>query len=127
MTADAPPPEIVLGLDLRPEALPPGLDGVAARLWAEGEFRAALALLYRGALAHLVHRCRAPISRGATEEECLRAARACLPAAAADYFGRLTRAWLVTAYAGLPPASEDASLCEAWRAHFQDAPREARR
>ena len=97
-------PETLFGLDIRPESLPAGLEGVAARLWAEGRIRAALALLYRGALAHLVHRYQAPLAEGATEGDCLRKAREAPAQASADYFARLTRTWLEVAYAGLAPA-----------------------
>lgn len=125
-TSGPEPPETLFGLDIRPGSLPAGLDGIAAGLWAEGHTRAALALLYRGALAHLVHRCQAPISRGATEGDCLRMAVEVLPAPSADYFGRLTRTWLKVAYAGLPPGPGSEALCGEWPAHFQDLYREAR-
>lgn len=121
------PPDILFGMDIRPESLPPGLDAVAAGLWAEGRAREALALLYRGALAHLAHRCRASISRGATEGDCLRKAEAVLPAPALDYFRRLTLAWLSLAYAGLPPGPGAEALCAEWAAHFQPpAPEDGR-
>ena len=120
-------PDILMGLNIRPEALPADLDGAAARLWAGGDARAALALLYRGALAHLVHHGRAPLSAGATEGECLRQARALLPPASADYFGRLTLTWLQAAYAGQPPPPGSEALCGEWRVHFGDAAREADR
>ncbi len=117
-------PEILMGMDIRPETLPAGLDRVASRLWAEGNIRAALALLYRGALAHLVHTHRAPISRGATEGDCLRKAEETLTAPASDYFGRLTRTWLRVAYADLGPEPGSERLCTEWPSHFQQ---EARR
>lgn len=123
VTSVAAPPETLFGLDIRPESLPDGLEGVAASLWAEGRIRAALALLYRGALAHLVHTCKAPLSRGATEGDCLRNATALLPEASAAYFGRLTHTWLEVAYAGLEPAPGAEALCAEWRRHFQSAPR----
>jgi hypothetical protein len=83
-------------------------------------------LLYRGALAHLVYRCKAPLSRGATEGDCLRKAETLLPRTSADYFGRLTRTWLEVAYAGQAPAPGSEALCAEWRRHFQGAPEETR-
>jgi hypothetical protein len=126
ITSEEKLPETLFGMDIRPEALPANLDGVAARLWAEGQIRAALALLYRGALAHLVHRHRGALSRGATEGDCLRKAREILPQAAADYFGRLTRTWLQVAYAGLEPLAGSETLCTEWAQHFRETASEAR-
>jgi hypothetical protein len=126
VTSDAAPPETLFGLDIRPESLPEGLEGIAAQLWAEGRVRAALALLYRGALAHLVHRHRAPLSKGSTEGDCLRKALELLPQPSADYFSRLTRTWLEVAYAGLDPAPGAEALCAEWHRHFQAIPREVR-
>lgn len=117
-------PETLFGMDIRPEFLPAGLEGVAAELWAAGRIRAALALLYRGALAHLVHHYRAPLAKGATEGDCLRKAQAILPPPSADYFERLTRSWLEVAYADLQPAPGAESLCREWHQHFQDSPKE---
>ena len=90
------------------------LDGEARSL-----ARAALALLYRGALAHLVHRYRAPLSKGATEGDCLRKAQEILPQPSSDYFERLTRTWLKVAYADLPPEPGAEALCREWHTHFQ--------
>jgi hypothetical protein len=120
------PPDLLFGLDIRPESLPAGLDREAARLWSEGRTRAALALLYRGALAHLVHHHRAPLSRGATEGDCLRKARELLTPAAADYFARLTRTWLRVAYADLAPLPGSEHLCSEWPSFFREFPGEGR-
>ena len=119
--APAPPPEAILGLDIRPAGLPADLPEAAARLWDQGERRAALALLYRGALAHLVHGLELPLGAGATEGECLRMGGPRLPAAGADYLARLTAAWVHVAYGGQPAAEADRALCAAWSAHFQVA------
>jgi hypothetical protein len=127
VTSDAELPETLFGLDIRPESLPAGLEGVAAELWAAGRIRAALALLYRGALAHLMHRCRAPLAKGSTEGDCLKLAKELLPLASADYFEQLTRTWLKVAYADLQPPQGSESLCLEWPRHFQGGPGEVRR
>jgi hypothetical protein len=126
ITSEEELPETLFGMDIRPEALPPGLAQVAARLWAEGRIRAALALLYRGALAQLVHHHRIPLSRGATEGDCLRKAREVLPQPSSDYFGRLTRTWLRVAYADLAPEPGAEALCAEWSAHFRETADEVR-
>jgi hypothetical protein len=54
----------------------------------------------------------------------VRAARAALPRAGGDYFGRLVAAWQRAAYAGrLPDAGEARALAAEWAPHF--APRTA--
>lgn len=125
-TPTSAPPQTLFGMDIRPESLPAGLEGIAARLWADGRVRAALALLYRGALAHLVHRYKTSLPQGATEGDCLRKAREILPPPSADYFTRLTRTWLAVAYADRMPEPEAESLCREWHQHFQDDPEKVR-
>jgi len=115
----APPPESLLGLDIRPAGLPADLPEAAARLWDLGHRRQALALLYRGALAHLVHRLELPLPASATESECLRLGGAALPGPGAEYFARLTATWLRVAYGGQPAQDQDRDLCAGWAGHFQ--------
>lgn len=113
-----PPPETLFGLDVRPESLPPNLAQLAAQA-AERDPRLALSLLYRGALATLIHRDRMPIDSGDTEGDCLRRVRTVQAADLADYFTRLVAAWSQSAYAGRPPdASIVRSLCIDWGHHF---------
>jgi len=113
-----PPPGAVLGLDIRPESLPADLPEAAARLWDQGDPRGALALLYRGALAHLAHGLGLPLTASATEGECLRLGRQGLPAPGAEYLARLTAAWLSVAYGGRPAPAGARDLCAGWAAHF---------
>ncbi len=113
-------PDTLFGMDIRPENLPADLETVASRLWGEGHIRAALALLYRGALAHLVHRRKVSLSKGATEHDCLLKARQALPPASADYFARLTQAWQSVAYAGMVPGADSEGLCSEWERHFRN-------
>lgn len=108
----APPPSHVRDLDIRPESLPDDVGAEAWRLFASGEERAALALLYRGLLSRLVHEHGAPIRASSTEGECLALARPRLAAQAADYAAQLVAAWQGAVYGGLPPvATEVAALC----------------
>jgi hypothetical protein len=119
--APLPPPEAILGLDIRPDGLPADLPQAAARLWDQGDRRGALSLLYRGALAHLVHGMGLPLGAGSTEGECLRLGGPRLPAEGAEYFTRLTEAWLKVAYGGLPADDADRDLCADWAGHFRPA------
>jgi hypothetical protein len=114
----ATPPARILGLDIRPAGLPPDLPEAAGRLWDQGDTRGALALLYRGALAHLVHGLGVPLTAGATEGDCLRLGGLALAEPGAEYFARLTATWQRVAYGGQPAAGQDRDLCAAWTSHF---------
>jgi hypothetical protein len=116
--AAAPPPTVLLGLDLRAESLPQDVAAEARRLLAEGQAAAALSLLYRGALAWLVAR-EVPLARSATEGDCLRAARAAIGAEPVAFLASLTAAWQACAYAHRQPAPDALeSLLRDWPAHF---------
>ncbi len=84
---------------LAPDAIPADVAGAARRLWAEGRKRRALALLYRASVAGMVARTGAVLVPGATEAQCLRAARALRDEADRDAFGRMVRVWQYAAYA----------------------------
>ena len=116
------PPTALFGLDLRPDSLPADLPAEARRLLLEGNAAAALSLLYRGALAALVSR-RVPLSRSATEGDCLRAARGAIAAEPAAFFASLTMAWQACAYAQRPPSLPVLEgLVRDWPLHFGAAP-----
>ena len=111
-------PDVVFGLDVRPEALPSDLAQLA-RASANADPRLALSLLYRGALVTLIHRDRLRIEHGYTEADCVRRVAATGPQALAAYFGRLVGAWSRTAYGHRPPQPEQiAELCAQWPQHF---------
>ena len=108
-------PSHVQDLDIRPESLPDAIGAAAAQLWQRGEARAALALLYRGALSRLVHAHAVPIRAASTEGECLALARSRLDAQRASFFARLVQAWQLAVYgARLPSADEALALCQAF-------------
>ncbi|HJV22194.1 MAG TPA: DUF4129 domain-containing protein [Holophagaceae bacterium] len=112
-------PEAVAGLDVRPESLPPDVPAEALARFRTGDARGALALLYRGALAALLHRHRLEIPASATEGDCLRAALPVLGADRGEALRRLTGAWVRMAYRGEVPAEADLlELCAAWRGAF---------
>ncbi|MBX3619505.1 MAG: DUF4129 domain-containing protein [Rhizobacter sp.] len=115
----APRPSHVQDLDIRPESLPARIGEAAAALWQRGEQRAALSLLYRGALSRLVHQHAVPIRAASTEGECLALAARRLAPERSAYFGRLVQAWQVAVYGARPP--DDASvtaLCRDFDAQF---------
>jgi len=114
------PPQTLFGLDVRPESLPEDLAAEAARLARAGELAKALSLLYRGALASLLHRDGVELAGGDTEADCLRKSGPRLAAATHSYFARLLLAWQHLAYARRRvPVEEVEALCAAWPAHFE--------
>lgn len=105
-------PSHVRDLDIRPESLPDDVGAAARALWQAGEARAALSLLYRGALSRLVHGHRVPIRAASTEGECARLAARALPAEGSAYFTRLVQCWQSLVYAGRRPDDETVlALC----------------
>ncbi len=64
-------PDVLFGLDVRPESLPDDLPAAARRLLAAGDLRGAVGLLYRGALVALIQDGRIEIARGDTELQCV--------------------------------------------------------
>lgn len=91
-------PSHVRDLDIRPESLPDRIGAAALALWQAGEQRAALSLLYRGALSRLVHDHEVPITAASTEGDCLRLAGRQLDAERLAYVDGLVQAWLQAVY-----------------------------
>ena len=113
------PPSHVNDLDIRPDSLPDDIAGSARLLWQRGEQRAALSLLYRGALSRLVHDHGVAVRSASTEGECVALARAALPAAGGAFFEGLVGAWQIAVYAARwPDAASVAALFDGFDAHF---------
>lgn len=116
-------PSHVRELDIRPESLPDDIGAAAAALWQRGEQRAALSLLYRGALSRLVHQHALPIRAASTEGECVALAAVRLPPERSAFFGRLVQAWQLAVYGGrLPESSSVLALCSDFDTQFRAAP-----
>jgi hypothetical protein len=101
------PSDILTEAHADSEALPDDVPTTARRLWSEGRFRRALALLYRASVESMVARTGTVLVPGATEAECLRAARGLRDAEDRDAFGRAVRVWQYAAYAERLPAQEE--------------------
>jgi len=118
-----PLPSHVGALDIRPESLPDDIGNAASALWKRGQQRAALSLLYRGALSRLVHVHAVPIRAASTEGESVALASRHVDAAAQAYFARLVDAWQLAAYGGrLPPTAAVLALCAGFDAHLPVTP-----
>lgn len=117
----ATPVRSIAGLDIRPESLPGDVPAAADRLWADGQPRAALALIYRATLSRLVHQHGLALSRGASEQECLQRARqhAGLSTERRELSADCTGFWLRAAWAGHYPAtSQWQQLLMRWQQQF---------
>lgn len=112
-------PVTLFGMDVTRESLPEDISTNALRLLQAGDIRAALALLYRASLFHLVH-SGVDIHDGHTEQECAELMREHFTNNAAAqtrvaYFVALTREWQRLAYGHLLPTTEKAQyLCANW-------------
>lgn len=112
-------PDVLFGLDLRAESLPDDIPAAARALLASGDVRAALSLLYRGALRVLIHDRHLTVQEGDTEGDCVRRVDRSGPAALAGYFRKLVDAWGLVAYAHrVPDAAAAQSLVDDWAGHF---------
>lgn len=110
----------LFGLDLRPQSLPDDVAAEALALWRRGEAVAALGLLYRAAISRLIEHDGLRLEPSDTESDCLRRARGLAQHERADYFGAITRAWLLCAYSSARPATELVEdLCARWAAQFE--------
>lgn len=88
--------------------------------WLAGQHRAALSLLYRGALYHLQQEQGLAISRSMTEAECLSLVKT-VPDLYA-YLANIVSIWQRFAYAHQsPPDADIEKLCAAWTEHFKHA------
>ncbi|WP_369978672.1 DUF4129 domain-containing protein [Xanthomonas bundabergensis] len=85
------------------EPLPDDVATIARRLWAEGQHRNALALLYRASVQTVCERANLVLPPGATEAQCLRASRRLPEEADRSLFARMVRTWQYAAYAGRLP------------------------
>jgi hypothetical protein len=102
------------------EPLPPDIATVARRLWAEGQPRRALALLYRASVEAITTRLDAHPPPGATEADCLRLSRRLPEAEDRDAFQRMVRMWQYAAYGQhLPGADEFETLVRTLAQRFR--------
>jgi len=113
------PPDTLFGLDLRADSLPEDIAAAARTLWQAGRHREAMSLLYRGALAALVHREGLALHDSHTEGDILALARQAISAPRHQYLAELTGVWQLIAYAHREPESTQSQrLLAQWQTHF---------
>lgn len=115
----AAPLQEIRGLDIRPESLPDDVVAEVLRLQQEGQRRPAMALLFRATVSRLVHEYRVPLTRGATEGDCLRLARPRLAAEPWQVLAEVSDMWLQVAWAGRQVSEERLQqCCVLWRKYY---------
>lgn len=101
-----PPPDVLFGMDIRPESLPDDIATQCEHLWQTGQHREALSLLYRGALMHLTRHDELPIQDSHTEGDILQLAQTQLPPVRMQWLLAATQYWREIAYAHRIPADQ---------------------
>lgn len=115
------PPTTLLGLEISAASLPDDVVATAQALWAQDP-RAALSVLYRGLLHHLVEVQALPLTAGHTEGEVVVLTQAS-PEALQRYTQQLTQHWQNLAWGQcLLPHSQFSELCAQWQ-HLQQQER----
>lgn len=113
-----PLPQQAFGLDLQKESLPDDIAGHAEQLW-QTEPRAALGLLYRALLSHLLHDFNLTLKPADTENEVLARVEQLQRPELLAYSRHLTGHWQNMAYGHRVPAAHlQQQLCDGWRALF---------
>ena len=108
-------PEVMFGLDVRPESLPEDVPAQVLQLWQAGNYRDALGLLYRASLSRLIDKHELAFRASHTEAECAALVSACGIESLSRYFAGLTDVWRRLAYGHQNPETETVKLlCAAW-------------
>lgn len=112
-------PEVMFGMDVRPESLPQNIAQEARDLWQSGQHRESLSLLYRGALVRLINNDSVKLQNSHTEGDVLRHSALKLSETKQSYLKSLTTQWQLIAYAHRSPAESDMqNLFDHWVSDF---------
>ncbi|MDQ5767739.1 hypothetical protein [Thiothrix subterranea] len=110
------PPDVLFGMDIRPESLPDDIAAASQRLWESGQQREALSLLYRGALMRLTRHDHLNVQASHTEGDILRLAQPHLNTERLAWLQATTQAWQAIAYAHRSPDTHTLiPLWQGWR------------
>jgi len=112
-------PDVLFGMDIRPESLPDDIAVTARHYWQQGQQRDALSLLYRGGLMRLVNQDDIPLENSHTEGDVIRLSRQVLHQQREIYLEKLTQVWQRAAYAHRFPDDDMAEyLFQHWESSF---------
>ncbi|MEE9325786.1 MAG: hypothetical protein V3U71_00725 [Cocleimonas sp.] len=121
-------PEVMFGMDVRPESLPDDVIAESRSLWQKGKHRQSLSLLYRGALIRLINQERIKLQDSHTEGDIIKQAARTLTQndhgkSKQTYLQLLTRQWQSIAYAHRVPEDEIMqTLFNTWESDFAISP-----
>ena len=116
--AKRPAPQQAFGLDLNRDSLPDDIAAHAEQLW-QSQPRAALSLLYRGLLSHLLHDFDLTLKAADTENQVLARVEQLQRPELLAFSRTLTTHWQNMAYGHRVPAVHlQQQLCDGWRALF---------
>lgn len=111
-----PPPDILFGMDIRPESLPVDIASASRHLWERGKPREALSLLYRGALMRLTRHDQLAVQASHTEGDILHLAHHHLSSSRLGWLVATTSAWQEIAYAHrIPDTQQVMPLFDGWQ------------
>jgi hypothetical protein len=111
-------PQQAFGLDLNRDTLPDDIAASAEQLWLS-QPRAALSLLYRGLLSHLLHDFDLTLKPADTENQVLARVEQLQRPELLAFSRNLTVHWQNMAYGHRVPAAHlQQELCDGWRALF---------
>ena len=114
-------PEVMFGLDVRPESLPDDIPAQVMSFWQGNRHRDALGLLYRASLSRLIEQHAVAFKSSHTEAECAALVKTRGIESLSDYFAGLTRVWCHLAYGHELPANEAIQkLCDDWALEMAD-------
>lgn len=117
-----PKPEVMFGLDVRPESLPDDIPAQVMSFWHDNRHRDALGLLYRAALSRLIDQHSLRFKSSHTEAECAALVKARGIDSLSNYFSGLTRVWCHLAYGHeLPAQAALEKLCDDWSVEMLNA------
>ncbi len=112
-------PDVMFGMDVRPESLPENIIDEARKLWQSEQHREALSLLYRGALIRLINQEKVKLQNSHTEGDVLKHASLKLNDKKQTYLKSLTIQWQLIAYAHrLPNETKMQELFSHWTTDF---------
>ena len=116
-------PEVLFGLDVRPESLPSDVPTEVLAIWRDGQYREALSLLYRASLSRLIDRYEMAFRASHTEAECASLVAEQGIESLSRYFTDLTNVWRRLAYGHqVPPEETVQALCAGWSKEMTDEP-----
>ena len=117
--ADYESPDVMFGMDVRPESLPDDIPGEARQLWKNDKQRESLSLLYRGALVQLINQESVQLQNSFTEGDVLRHSKTKISEKKQAYLNKLTQQWRLIAYAHRHPKQADMDiLFNGWSSDF---------